>query len=131
MILGLGIDLCSIARVEAMLARWGDRFWERILSPDERAALANRSDRATALAGRFAVKEAAAKAMAGGIGVGWHDLEVRGTPKRAPELVLKGAARELANRVGVQRTHVSITHDAGVAAAVVVLEGEPTGESWR
>ena len=131
MILGLGIDVCSIARVEAMLTRWGDRFWQRILNEGERAALANRSDRATALAGRFAAKEAAAKAMAGGVGVGWHDFEVRGAPKRQPELVLLGAAKQLGDRVGVRSTHLSITHDGGVAAAVVVLEGEPTGAAWR
>jgi len=130
-ILGMGIDVCSIARVEAILARWGERFWERILRDDERAALAQRTDRATVLAGRFAVKEALAKAMEGGVGVGWHDLEVRGVPKRPPKLVLHGPARALAERVGVKRVHVSITHDAGVAAAVVILEGEPTGEPWR
>ncbi len=131
MILGMGIDVCSIARIEGILERWGERFWERILREDERVALAHRADRATALAGRFAVKEAVAKAMEGGIGVGWHDLEVRGVPKRPPTLVLHGPAKALAERVGVNHVHVSITHDAGVAAAVVILEGEPTGERWR
>ena len=131
MILGMGIDVCSIERIEGMLTRWGDRFWNRILREDERASLAHRVDRATALAGRFAVKEAVAKAMEGGIGVGWHDLEVRGAPKRPPQLVLHGPARELADRVGVARVHVSITHDAGVAVAFVILEGEPTGAPWR
>ncbi|MSP25356.1 MAG: holo-[acyl-carrier-protein] synthase [Myxococcales bacterium] len=131
MILGLGIDVCSIARVDALLTRWGDRFERRILGEAERAAIAQRVDRATVLAGRFAAKEAAAKAMAGGVGVGWHDLEVRSKPRRAPELVLHGAASALASRVGVRTTHLSITHDSGVAAAVVVLEGEATGEPWR
>lgn len=131
MILGMGLDVCSIERIEGILARWGERFWERILRDDERASLAARADRATALAGRFAVKEAVAKAMEGGLGVGWHDLEVRGEPKRPPALVLHGPAKALADKVGVKRVHVSITHDAGVAAAVVILEGEPTGASWR
>lgn len=130
-ILGVGIDVCSIARVDALLDRWGDRIWERVLGEAERAALANRADRATALAGRFAAKEAAAKAMHGAVGVGWHDLEVRGAAKRPPELVLHGAARELAHRVGVQRAHLSISHDGGVASAIVILEGEPTGVPWR
>jgi holo-[acyl-carrier protein] synthase len=130
-LLGLGLDVCSIARMESVLARWGDRFAERILAPDELSRLAGRLDRAAALAGRFAAKEAAAKAMQGGLGVGWHDLEVRGAPKRPPELVLHGPARALADKVGVRHVHLSITHDAGVAAAVVILEGEPTGEAWR
>ncbi len=131
MILGMGIDVCSIARIEALLLRWGERFERRILGEAEREAIKQRVDRATVLAGRFAVKEAAAKAMQGGVGVGWHDLEVLGQPKRAPELVLRGAAEVLARRVGVTKTHVSISHDAGVAMAVVLLEGEPTGEAWR
>ncbi len=130
-ILGVGMDVCSIERVEGMLTRWGDRFWERVLGPAERVALAQRSDRATALAGRFAAKEALAKAMQGGVGIGWHDLEVRGAPKRAPEFVLHGPAKALAEHVGVTRVHVSISHDAGIAVAIVILEGEPTGGSWR
>jgi holo-[acyl-carrier protein] synthase len=55
---------------------------------------------------------------------------VVGGAKRAPRLELRGRARELGDRVGVRAVHLSISHDAGVAAAVVVLEGEPTGEAW-
>ena len=131
MILGMGLDVCAIARMEQVLARWGDRFAARILSEEELAAIARRVDRATVVAGRFAAKEAAAKAMAGAPGVGWHDLLVRGGGKRPPELVLRGPARTLAEKVGVSRVHLSISHDAGVAAAVVILEGEPTGASFR
>jgi holo-[acyl-carrier protein] synthase len=110
--------------MEQALGRWGERFWERILSPPERVSLAHRGDRATALAGRFAAKEAAVKALAGAPGVGWHDLEVRGAPRRQPTMAFHGPARDLASRMGVSRVHLSITHDAGVAAAVVVLEGD-------
>jgi holo-[acyl-carrier protein] synthase len=123
MILGVGIDVCSVARMEDVLARWGDRFWSRILSEPERLRVANRTDRATVLAGRFAAKEAIVKAMAGAPGVGWHDLEVVGAPKRPPSMALHGPARELADRMGVTAVHLSITHDAGVAAAVAILEG--------
>jgi holo-[acyl-carrier protein] synthase len=130
MILGLGIDVCSVARIDSVLERWGDAFWNRILNEHERSSLAARRDRATVLAGRFAAKEAAAKAMAGGRGVGWHHLEVRGQPKRPPQLVLLGPAKELAERAGVQSVLLSITHDAGVAAAVVVMEGSVRGEPW-
>jgi holo-[acyl-carrier protein] synthase len=122
MIVGLGLDVCSTARVAAALDRFGDRFWERILSPKEREDLAQRADRATALAGRFAAKEAAKKALAGAPGVGWHQLRVRGGGREAPELELVGRARRLADERGVVRAHLSITHDAGVAAAVVILE---------
>lgn len=122
MIIGIGVDVCSVARMEASLQRFGDRIWNRVLSEPERSSLAHRVDRATALAGRFAAKEAIVKAMAGAPGVGWHDLEVRGAPRRPPELIVHGPARELAARLGVARIHLSITHDAGMAVAMVVLE---------
>ncbi|AUX28504.1 MULTISPECIES: holo-ACP synthase [Sorangium] len=129
MILGIGIDVCGIGRMEEALARWGDRFWERVLSEPERRSLAHRVDRATALAGRFAAKEAVVKALAGAPGVGWHHLEVRGAPRTPPTMALHGPARALAARLGVTRVHLSITHDAGVAAAVVILEGDGEGRS--
>lgn len=122
MIVGLGIDVCSVERISRSLQRWGDRFTSRILCEREREALARRADLATAVAGRFAAKEAAVKALAGAPGVGWHHLEISGAPRTPPKLILHGPARELADRLGVSRAHLSITHDAGVAAAVVILE---------
>ncbi|MBW2459069.1 MAG: holo-ACP synthase [Deltaproteobacteria bacterium] len=130
MILGLGIDVCSIERMRGILDKWGDRFWNRILCEEEREQLAKRADRATVLAGRYAAKEAAAKALSGGRGVGWHHVQVLSSRRRPPEMRLVGPARASADRVGVTHVHLSITHDAGVAAAVVVMEGEPTGEPW-
>lgn len=124
MILGVGIDVCSVARMNESLERFGERIWSRILTPGERDDLAPRADRAAALAGRFAVKEALFKAMAGAPGAGWHDLDVRGAPRRGPVVTLYGRARVLAERMGVRRIMVSITHDAGVAAAVAILEGD-------
>jgi holo-[acyl-carrier protein] synthase len=131
MILGLGIDVCSIERMQGVIDRWGERFAHRILGPEERALYARRQDKAALLAGRFATKEAAAKAMAGGVGVGWHHLEVRAAPKQPPELILHGPARALADSVGVEGVQMSISHDAGVAAAVVILEGPERKAAWR
>jgi holo-[acyl-carrier protein] synthase len=122
MIVGLGIDVASVERVRAALERFGERFWERILTENERADLAGRPDRALALAGRFAAKEAAAKALGGQPDVGWHEVEVRAGPRGAPRLEFLGSGRVHADRLGVRRILVSITHDAGVAAAVVVLD---------
>jgi holo-[acyl-carrier protein] synthase len=124
MVVGLGIDVASVERIRAALARFGDRLWQRILTEHERADLANRPDRALALAGRFAAKEAAAKALGGQPDVWWHDVEIRPDPRGAPRLELLGPGRAHADRLGVRRIWVSITHDAGVAAAVVVLDGE-------
>jgi len=123
-LLGLGIDVASIERIRESLDRFGDRFWERILTENERADLARRADRAVALAGRFAAKEAGAKALGGPPDVLWHTIEVRSRPGGAPELVYLGAARVHADRLGVRRILLSITHDAGVAAAVVALDNE-------
>jgi holo-[acyl-carrier protein] synthase len=122
MIVGIGLDVCSIDRMRHALERHGDRFFARICSEAERADLMGR-DLATALAGRFAAKEAFAKALDGAPGVAWHDVEVRKTSTGRPRLELRRSALALAERVGASRWHVSITHDAGIASAMVLLEG--------
>jgi len=122
MVIGLGIDVVSVPRIEQALSRFGDRFWERILTQGERDDLRDRADRATALAGRFAAKEAATKALGGPPDVFWHDIEVRRTA-RGPTVAFRNTGLVRAEERGVARAFVSITHDARVAAAVVVLEG--------
>jgi holo-[acyl-carrier protein] synthase len=124
MIVGLGIDVASLERIREALERFGDRFWERILTANERADLATRPNRALALAGRFAAKEAAAKALGGQSDVWWQDVEIRSDSRGAPRLEFLGSARVYADRLNVCRTLVSITHDAGVAVAVVVLDSD-------
>jgi holo-[acyl-carrier protein] synthase len=123
MIVGLGLDVCSIARMRRAIERHGDRFWSRICSDVEREELA-KSEPATSLAGRFAAKEAFAKALDGAPGVGWHEVRVRRATSGRPSLELSGNALAMARSAGASRWHVSITHDGGVAAAVVILEGE-------
>lgn len=123
MILGLGIDVASVGRVQGVLDRHGDRFWTRVLTATEQAQLARRRDRAVALAGRWAAKEASVKAFGGRAGALWHDFEVTRGPLGEPTMHFHGRAAVVAARLGVGRTLVSITHDAGVAAAVVILEG--------
>ncbi len=122
MIVGVGLDVCSIERMRRAIDRHGERFFARICSHEERVDLAGR-DLPTSLAGRFAVKEAFAKALDGAPGVGWHEIQVRRTSTGRPRLELRGRALELAERFGASRWHVSITHDAGIASAVVILEG--------
>ena len=121
MIVGIGIDVCSIERMRRALERHGERFFARICSERERADLEGR-DRATALSGRFAVKEAFAKALDGAPGVGWHEVEVRRADNGRPRLELRGNALAMAQKFGADKWHVTISHDAGIAAAVVVLE---------
>jgi len=126
-ILGLGLDLVDIARMARILdgppARV-ERFVARVFTVGERAYCDARVDRASRYAARFAAKEAALKALGVPAGLRFQELEVvRG--EGAPALVLSGAASEAARRLGVSRLHLSITHDGGTAAAVVVAEGAP------
>src|SRR5580698_10268427 len=99
MIVGVGLDVCFIERMKRALERHGDRFFARICSELERVDLAGR-DVATSLAGRFAAKEAFAKALDGAPGVGWHEVAVRRGPTGRPRLELTGNARALAEKSG-------------------------------
>lgn len=121
MIVGIGLDVCSIERMRRALERHGERFFSRICSEEERKDF-RAADRAMTLAGRFAAKEAFAKALDGAPGVGWHECEIRRGESGRPQMTLTGSALALATRHGAVRWHVTITHDAGIAAAVVILE---------
>jgi len=121
MIVGMGVDVCSIERMKRALERHGERFFARICSPEERADLEGR-ERSFALAGRFAAKEAFAKALDGAKGVAWHDCQVRRGESGRPRLELRATALETARAFGADTYHVSISHDGGVAVAVVILE---------
>lgn len=115
MITGIGVDTVDIARFERTLERT-PKLRERLFTPAERELPL------TSLAARFAAKEALIKALKGSHGLGWHDLEVQRGADRAPMFVTTDAlARELA-AVGAERVHLSMTHDAGLATAFVVLE---------
>ncbi|MCK6447958.1 MAG: holo-ACP synthase [Planctomycetes bacterium] len=123
-ILGLGLDLCQIARIEDVLARRGERFAARVFTAGERAYCERKKEKAASYAGRFAVKEAVMKLLGTGWtrGVRWVDIEVVRKPGSAPEVLLHGATARIAERKGIARIHVTITHDAGLAAAVAVAE---------
>jgi holo-[acyl-carrier protein] synthase len=124
-IVGLGMDVVEIARIQRILDGPPDRrerFLARCFTADERAFCDAARDRAARYAARFAAKEAASKALGAPAGVGWHDVEVvRGDG--APSLALRGEAAAEARRRGAVRALLTITHDAGMAAAAVVLDG--------
>jgi holo-[acyl-carrier protein] synthase len=123
-VIGLGIDIVDISRINTLLKKYGQRFLERVFSLDEIAYCMNRHDSATCLAGRFAVKEAAFKALSAGrsSGIPFKDIAVD-MRDGAPQLILTGKAYELSQSLGVVKHHVSISHDKGCAVAVVILEG--------
>ena len=126
MIVGLGIDVCEIARVARLLERYGERFTRRCCTPREIERCLKYSNVAEQFAARLAAKEAASKALGTGWrqGVHWKCFEVVSEPSGKPVLRIHGRAAELASQMGVSNVNLSITHDAGVAAAVVIFEGE-------
>jgi holo-[acyl-carrier protein] synthase len=119
----LGIDLTEVDRVEQVLERWGDRFVARVFRPGEISAR-RRHPRARAehVAGRFAAKEAAMKALGTGWrGLAFRDIEVGRDPRGKPLLALHGRALARARELNVGSMEVSITHGKNIAVAVVAL----------
>lgn len=124
MILGIGTDIASIARIKGIQARLGDRFAQRILTDKEFALYVKRNRAASYLATRFSAKEAAAKALGTGIGkVSFHDLETAHTREGAPLMNFYGYAAELQQKRNVQRVHLSLSDEDTHVVAFVILEG--------
>ena len=125
-IIGLGVDLTDIPRVAETYAKYGERFLRRVFTDGEIAYCTQRRDPVPHLAGRFAAKEAAMKALGTGHsrGVLWKDVEVVrvGGP---PQLRLHGGAARRAERMGVEKSLLTITHSQTLAMAQVVLLGQP------
>lgn len=115
-ILGLGIDVVAIERFEQTIER-SPGFLTRVFTPAERA-LGPQS-----LAARWAAKEALAKALGAPAGLNWHDAEVVREDDGRPQLVVRGTVERRAAELGIQSFHLSLSHDAGIASAVVVAEG--------
>jgi holo-[acyl-carrier protein] synthase len=125
-ILGLGFDATDIPRVADMLDRYGDRFLRRVFSEGEIAYCTRRRNPAPHLAGRFAAKEAAMKALGTGHsrGVLWKDIEVVRGAGGPPRLELHGGAARHASRLHVRGSLLTITHSETLAMAQVLLLGD-------
>lgn len=121
-VIGLGLDVCAIDRIRRILdGPRSERFLERVYTPAERATCSRRSDPATGYAARFAAKEALLKALGAPEGMRWQDMEVV-RDEGAPRFKLTGVADQMVRRRGA-RVLLSMSHDANVAAATVVLDG--------
>lgn len=128
-IIGIGLDLVELARMERTLRRFGGHFLDRIMDEEERRAVPGdpalpSSGTIAHVAARFAAKEAAVKALGTGFaeGIGPRDVTVRSLPSGKPELALFGAALHRAEALGARRWHLTLTHTRDNAAAVVILE---------
>ena len=124
MIVGSGIDICEVPRIEAAFLRCGDRFKNRVFTPGEIRYADRNANRFERYAARFAAKEAGMKAIGTGWrrGVRWQDFEVVNLPSGKPTLVFHGKAREFAERLGVTNVALSMTHTREQAMAFLVLE---------
>ena len=116
MIVGVGIDVVQVDRIERALART-PTLAGRLFTPGEQA-----STRGESLAARFAAKEAVAKALGAPGGLRWTDAEVVSEPHGRPRLVLHGGAAAAAAAQGIRTWHLSLSHDGGIATALVVAE---------
>ena len=119
--IAVGVDLIEISRIETVVERYGARFLERVYTEGE---LAYAAGRLSALAARWAAKEAAAKALGTGIGqVAFRELEVVCDAQGKPELRLHGNAAQLAARLNLRQFALSLSHTADYALAFVVAQG--------
>jgi holo-[acyl-carrier protein] synthase len=126
MILGTGIDLIEVARIAASFEKFGERFVNRILLPDEIAYCLAHKNPAPFLAARFAAKEAISKAFGTGIGaqLGWQDMEVRRKESGEPYVVMHGKGKDLFAARGAKRLLISLSHTQSHATAMAILEGD-------
>lgn len=116
--IGIGVDVIEIGRIEDACHRWSGRFLERIYSPREQTLCRNRPH---ALAARFAAKEAVMKALGTGThGVGWREIEILRLASGQPQVRLAGKALQKAQELGWQEVAVSLSHSRDYAVAVVV-----------
>src|SRR5271154_6575185 len=131
MILGLGSDLIDIRRIERTIARFGDRFLDRVFTEEERAKCDRRARRAASFARRFAAKEACAKALGTGFrrGVFWRDLGVVNLPSGQPSMRLTGGAlrrlEEITPAGMTARLDITLTDEPPIAQAVVIITAVP------
>jgi holo-[acyl-carrier protein] synthase len=124
MILGVGIDIIEVARIQSSHERFGERFLNRILHPNEIGYCLSHRVPAPFLAARFAAKEAISKAFGTGIGaqLGWHDMEVGRRESGEPFVILHGGGQKLLAERNARVMLISLSHTQAHAAAVAILE---------
>jgi holo-[acyl-carrier protein] synthase len=127
-VLGVGIDVVAVDRFAASLSRTPS-LRSRLFAPAELTSAAGSPHRPVSLAGRFAVKEAVAKALGVPRGMQWHDCTVVSLSSGQAELVTTGTVLRAATALGVTTWRLSLSHDAGIAAAVVLALGPSDGRT--
>lgn len=123
MILGLGVDLVDVRRVEAIIFRWQERFLRRVFTEKEIHHCNNKKNPAQRFATRFAAKEALVKALfpKGAEGISMLDIEIDQKEDR-PFVNLVGKVKDYAEELGVKKIHLMVSHDGNYGVANVILE---------
>jgi holo-[acyl-carrier protein] synthase len=123
MIVGIGVDLVKISRVQEMADRWGARFLNRVFTPGEQAYCFRHKFPHIHLSARFAVKEAILKALGIGLrmGIRWQEIETINTPAGKPDVKMWGRTRQIADGQKVSQVFASIAHDDDYSIAQVIL----------
>jgi holo-[acyl-carrier protein] synthase len=132
-VLGIGVDLTQMPRMRRVVARWADRFLQRVFTERELAYCRRRRDPIPHLAARFAAKEATLKALGTGLsmGVNWRELEVGRERGQAPTMTLHGRCRAIARSRGGRQVLLSLTHDGEYAMAQAMLIGDGADDEAR
>ena len=125
MIVGSGIDLVEIGRIQRSMDRHGSRFLDRVYTAAEQAYCLSKRNSAESFAARFAAKEAISKAFGTGIGaqLGWQDMEIARKDSGEPYVILHGKGLELLARRGARCVHITLSHTEKHATAMAILEG--------
>jgi holo-[acyl-carrier protein] synthase len=120
--LKVGTDICSVERIRNTYDRYGEKFLDRILTPNEKSYVITRGRRLVeSLAGRFAAKEAVGKALGVGLrGVAWKEIEIGRAPSGAPSVILHGRAKKIAQHLHLNQIEISISHEREYSIALVV-----------
>jgi holo-[acyl-carrier protein] synthase len=126
MIFGIGSDVVQISRIDSLLNRWGTRFLQRVFTEKEVQYCLARKAPSPHLAVRFAAKEAFLKALGVGYsgGVRWKDIEVTHKPSGRPDVELHNRTKTLCEHCGIDRVHLSMSHDGAYGFVQVILESQ-------
>lgn len=124
MILGTGVDITEVPRIAASIDRFGERFLKRVFTDAEISYCESKQNKVERFAARFASKEAALKALGTGLrmGISWREVEVTRLPGGRPTMAFHGVAAQIAAKLGVKRSHLSLSHTEEHAIAYVILE---------
>ena len=131
MIIGIGTDIVEVDRINRLVAKYGQRFLDRVFTAVEQDVCLGAANQGQRLAARFAAKESVMKALGTGWarGVRFKDIEIPSSEKQRPQVQLRGAAAERTRNLGGATWHLSLTHIDRFAVAFVILEGPDTAQS--